>query len=646
MGSEFLITPKWMRNKLLFILSLLLAFGVFLPVSSVEAHSSLQKTYPQADEPLDKPPTKVEIWFEDPVVIHSKSIKVKNEKGNELQRGQPFVDSKDRSHIIVFLEENLSPGLYTVTFDVIALDGYVVRDQFKFIINEPSVSTGIKPELRLEKASPGDGNIIETSPQQIDLWFNQPAEITALGLFNKNDTFLTQEPYSDPEDPRHVIIKLNEELSPGTYQVSWFASPVDKTGRVIAADVQGIYYFAVEDLSTLVSGQDSAAFRWFSSSLGIKHIAHWFAFIGLLTLLGGSWFSHGIAKGEGNYLRWRRISGILYGISVIGLIFLLIQRRLELSNLSLSDYIALQFAWIPALQILLVTVSQWLTKGKFRILLGAASVLLWPFASGHTTYPRYGGYIAIGMDMLHLLAVSIWMGGLLALILMLPREKSSEWLKQAGTDYSKWAFWSMITIILTGIGMTLQFVPSFTWGSLMVSDWGKALVLKAILATVILMLAFWQRRSLQQLPAKAIDLFVRRGRMELIYGVLILFAAAILIESKPSAADQGVYPKTMVKEDMEVAVSISPFRMGSNDIMIQFRNHPDLEQVKVIFYMPPEWKKENKAFSLGNGNYKVTGNFLHASGTLYMEVEAWRPNGEKVVFPFRVVVPGEMRLYE
>jgi len=194
--------------------------------------------------------------------------------------------------------------------------------------------------------------------------------------------------------------------------------------------------------------------------------------------------------------------------------------------------------------------------------------------------------------------------------------------------------------------MTLQFVPSFTWGSLLVSDWGKALVLKAILAVVILFLSYWQRHSLQHLPVKVIDLFVRRGRIELIYGVLILFAAAFLIESKPSAADQGVYPKTMVKEDMEVSVSISPFRMGSNDINIHFQNETELEQVKVKFFMPPEWKKENKAFSLGNGNYKVTGNFLHASGTLYMEVEAWKPNGEKVVFSFRVVVPGEMRMYE
>ena len=631
---------------MLFILPLLLAFGVFLSISSAEAHSSLQKTYPQTNEHLDKPPTKVEIWFEDPVVIHSESIKVKNEKDIELQRGKPFVDSKNRKHIIVFLEENLSPGLYTVFFDVIALDGYVVRDQYTFIIKEPSVSTEIKRELRLVEASPGDGNIVKTSPQQIDLWFNQPAEITALGLFNKDDTFLTQEPYSNPKDPRHVIIELNEELSQGTYQVSWFATPLDKTGREFATDFQGIYYFAVEDVSTLVSGQNSAAFRWFSSSFGIKHFAHWFAFIGLLTLLGGSWFSHGIAKGEGNYTRWRKISGILYGISIIGLILLLIQRRLELSNLSLADYFALQFAWIPALQILLVTVSQWLTKGKLRILLGMVSVLLWPFATGHTTYPRYGGYIAIGMDMLHLLAVSVWMGGLLALILMLPKEENSQWLKQAGIAYSKWAFWSMITIILTGIGMTLQFVPSFTWGSLLVSDWGKALVLKAILAVVILFLSYWQRHSLQHLPVKVIDLFVRRGRIELIYGVLILFAAAFLIESKPSAADQGVYPKTMVKEDMEVSVSISPFRMGSNDINIHFQNETELEQVKVKFFMPPEWKKENKAFSLGNGNYKVTGNFLHASGTLYMEVEAWKPNGEKVVFSFRVVVPGEMRMYE
>jgi hypothetical protein len=165
---------------------------------------------------------------------------------------------------------------------------------------------------------------------------------------------------------------------------------------------------------------------------------------------------------------------------------------LELSDLSFIEFISLQFAWIPLIQMLLLTVGYWFAAGKLRLLLITATVLLWPFASGHSTYPRYGGYISIGLDMMHLLAVSVWMGGLLALIIMLPKENNSIWFTQAGTAYSKWAFWSMIVIILSGI-----------------------------------------------------------------------------------------------------------------------------ERVKVKFFMPPDWKKENTAFSLGNGAYKVTGNFLHAAGSTW-----------------------------
>lgn len=639
-------TEIWNRfqNKLFLILSLLMIFLMVLPESSVEAHSSLQKTYPQTGESLDKPPSKIELWFEDPVVVHSESIKVTTDNGTEFQRGEPFVDTKDRRHIIVFLEDHLPPGTYTVYFNVIALDGYVIRDQYKFIIQEPTGSDDQTPELGLVKSIPGDGEVANPSPGQIDLWFTQPAEVTALGVFSKEGTHRTKAPYTDPEDPRHVIIGLDEVLSSGTYQVSWFA--VDKSVREFTPEVQGIFYFSVNEVSSLTSGQQTAGFQWFSNPIGLEHIAYWLAFIGLLTLLGGIWFSQTIAKEMGNYIRWKKVSSVLYGVSVVGFILLIMQRRLELSDLSFAEFISLQFAWIPLIQMLLLTLGYWFTAGKLRLSLISMAVLLWPFASGHTTYPRYGGYMAVGMDMLHLLAVSVWMGGLLALILMLPKENNSLWFKQAGTAYSKWAFWSMIVIILTGIGMTLQFVPSFTWSSLMISDWGKALVLKTILAVVILMIAFWQRRSLQQIPVKVIDLFIRRGRMELIYAVIILFAAAILIESQPSAADQGVYPKKMVKEEIEVSVDISPFQMGSNDIIIRFKNQPELETVKAKFFMPPDWKKENTAFSLGDGAYKITGNFLHASGTMYMEVEAWKNNGEKVVFPFRLVVPGEMRLYE
>jgi len=194
--------------------------------------------------------------------------------------------------------------------------------------------------------------------------------------------------------------------------------------------------------------------------------------------------------------------------------------------------------------------------------------------------------------------------------------------------------------------MTLEFLPSFLLASLLISDWGKSLLWKVFLFIGMVGVGYLQRHSLKKIALQGLHALMRRGRIELLYGVLILFAAAILIESNPIAAEQGVYPTRHAKDGTNVSVKIAPFRAGKSDIDIHFQNQPEFKKVRVQFYMPPEYRKENTAFSLGNGNYRVSGNFLHAAGTMYMEVEAEKMDGTKTVFPFRIVVPGEIRQYE
>ncbi len=634
------------KGKWLLTFSASLIFLISLSLSTAEAHSTLERTVPGSGITLDKPPANIEIWFEDPVVIHSESVKVFDEKGKEVQRGKPFSDAEDPRHIVLFLQENLPPGIYTVQYNLIALDGYVIRDEYNFEIAKPSVSSEKQGEFRLIKTSPSDGEITKESPAQIELWFTHAAQVTALGVFGKESSVLAKEPYADPKDPRHVIVPLEKLPSSGTYQVTWYAVPIENSESHIRLDFQGIFYFSVNEVTSLISNQTTPLFQSFSSGFNLKHVAHWLAFFGLLTLAGGRWFQVMIANNTGNYRYWIRLSWVAFGASTAGFILLIVQRRLELAQIPLAEFITLKFVWIPALQIILLTVSTLLLRTRLQLAGFIIAVLLWPFAIGHATYPRYGGYWAVGMNFIHLLAISVWVGGLLALLVMIPKENPLPWLKQTGIKYSKWAFWSMILIILSGIGMATQFLPSFSLGSLLLSDWGKALLFKVILVILIVALAYWQRRALQQMTEKGITALVRRGRIELLYALLIIFAAAVLIESKPSAASQGVFPRSMVKENLKISVDISPMGIGPNDILLRFNGKPGLKQVKAILFMPPEWRKENIAFNLGNGTYKLSGNFLHAAGTMYMEVEAWKADGSKVVFPFRIVVPGEMRLYE
>ncbi len=86
--------------------------------------------------------------------------------------------------------------------------------------------------------------------------------------------------------------------------------------------------------------------------------------------------------------------------------------------------------------------------------------------------------------------------------------------------------------------------------------------------------------------------------------------------------------------------------MGLNTITLDFGNEPKIRNVKVELSMPPDWRIENKAFKVGQGIYKLTGNLLHAAGTTNLKVNITMESGEEIQIPYRIVVPGEVRFNE
>jgi copper transport protein len=345
-----------------------------------------------------------------------------------------------------------------------------------------------------------------------------------------------------------------------------------------------------------------------------------------------------VARGQGNFQRWKKVSYLLYGMGALGLLLEVIADRVELFQAPTKDFMAFSFVWIALLQLLLLSLGYWLLQGKFRLTLLILSVALWAFI-GHAASPSYGGFWGIGVDIVHLLAVSLWMGGLLALFIMIPKEGAVSWLKEFGKIYSKWAFCSMIVIGTTGVWMALKYVPSFTMSSMAESHWGQMLFIKIILFAVIVIFGFVQRKSLMRIAQNFI-LFITRVKIELVTAGIVLLAAAILIDLSPKEAVQGIYPKKVIQNEVEAKVDITPFQLGANDITISFQNEPEFNKVRVKLWAAPSWSVENTAFPLGDGKYRLTGNFLHGAGGMNIEVQATKANGEIMAFPFKVQVPG------
>ncbi|OQP03890.1 hypothetical protein B1690_17130 [Geobacillus sp. 46C-IIa] len=623
-------------------IGMLIILFFIIPGTSSFAHSSLEKTFPKDGERLNQSPPSIEVWFQDPVVIHPESIKLADETGNPIQIEKPIVDPKDKTHVISRINNDLPAGNYVANINVISLDGDVMKENLMFQVIGEGNKNKKKETLKIVDFLPDDGEIVHESPKKIDLWFNMPAEITAIGVFDdRQQSVMVKEPIIDPKDPTHVMVYFGEELSSGTYQVTWYARP-SKTFDNSEPDILDVFYFAVDKFTPIQQGNKGVPTKslWFQN-IGLKQWGYWILFIGLTTLFGGTFFNSVILKE--NDSKWNKISLALIILVLIGEGIIVISQKVETGNLSMIHFLSLKFVWIPVIQGILLVLG--LLFDKIRLFFYGMALLLLPAVIGHASYPRYGGYLTIGVNVLHLLTSSIWIGGLFGLITIPKKENMKDRLKNVIPKFSKWALISFVVIIFTGLFMTKQYVPSFTIKNFIQSEWGKGVVFKIVATFFVLGLGYLQRRSIKNLTSKAVNKVIYRARVEWIYGVFILFFASILVVSAPSAAEQGIYPSSVEKEKVKLDVNISPLYPGLNVLTMNF-NNKDIEKVEVTLSMLPNYNVTYNAFKVDKGVFKLTGNLLHATGTMNMNVKAKKFNGESVEFSFKIVIPGEMRLGE
>jgi copper transport protein len=135
-------------------------------------------------------------------------------------------------------------------------------------------------------------------------------------------------------------------------------------------------------------------------------------------------------------------------------------------------------------------------------LLGAASALLIPGLAGHAgqTSPRSW---TVPLDWLHLLAGSIWVGGLIGLLvvwLSLPAARRLAGLAVCVPRFSNVAFVSVLALIGSGVGASIIHLP--TLASLWRTSYGQTLLVKiGLLCTALLLAAVNLLRTRPRLAA-------------------------------------------------------------------------------------------------------------------------------------------------
>jgi len=176
---------------------------------------------------------------------------------------------------------------------------------------------------------------------------------------------------------------------------------------------------------------------------------------------------------------------------------------------------------------------------------GAAAVLLVPGLAGHAAqYSPRGA--ALLFDWLHLLAGSIWLGGLIGLLVLwrsFPVARRVAGLVVCVPRFSNTAFVSVLTLIGSGIGASLIHLPTFA--SLWQTSYGQALLVKIGLLSAAMLLAavnllrtrprLLAYRERPELAPGAASLLRRLVAGEVLLVVGAVIAAAVLTSLAPPA---------------------------------------------------------------------------------------------------------------
>jgi copper transport protein len=211
---------------------------------------------------------------------------------------------------------------------------------------------------------------------------------------------------------------------------------------------------------------------------------------------------------------------------------------------------------------------------------GLAALVL-PALAGHAGQKAPRG-LSLPLDTAHLTAASIWLGGLIGLVvfwLSAGRAGRAAALAYVVPRFSIVAFCSVLLLIGTGIGQAFQELPTFA--SLWETSYGQALIWKIALLTGALLLAAVNlartKPRLQARDASAPLLLRRLVQGEILFVASALFAAGVLASlAPPSSAlarvqdisarvGPGPVSEAVTKGPYRVRLRVTPNRAAVNN---------------------------------------------------------------------------------
>lgn len=550
----------------------------------------------------------------------------------------------------------------------------------------------------LVRTDPPDSTVLDEAPSQVRLWYNEPISVS-FSTFQVLD--LDGKPveltgiHLDELDPQLVILDL-PEIGDGVYSIHW---------HVLSAadghDTQGYVVFGVghsADLNTAVVYDVQTAVPWAEVAL------RWVNY-GLMALVIGAVVVVQLVLPRAqqrtfltdSFLPTRRRILKLAQYAAIG--SLLVGVGLYLYQLSrLLANLAAEATWLGTGWELL-TESRWgwlwlgrqlvftalailfgkMEKQRSLVLRMLVTVLVVGTAvlqalTSHAAAVTEQLPIALLADALHLLAMGIWLGGIVALLAGIPAaltqslpEQARQMRKEAWRTFGPVATTAVAVLVFSGL-ISAGFQVA-TPDAMLTSFYGQTLLTK--IGLMLLMGLFGLINSATLHPRVAaplarllkkptgwtpftVDKLPRLVLLEAGAGLAVLLATGIVTAS-PAAVGPGYLPypdkeqpsaMTQSVEDMIISFSSKPNLPGQNIFVVRATSHrrpAPAEVAKVILrftYLEEDLGTVSvEAQEIDKTAFRLGGGYFSLPGRWHVDVAVRRLGVEDSIGSFEWIVP-------
>ena len=304
------------------------------------------------------------------------------------------------------------------------------------------------------------------------------------------------------------------------------------------------------------------------------------------------------------------------------------------------------------LALLMATIASFMGDAPRRAsgaLVGCVVGYLWCFTQTSHAAAASGSGWASSFDIAHGAAATVWLGTVLSVVILIRLSRGNPEFKPLLSRVALLASAMVYLLLATGVLGALAQVD--TLDKLTSTRYGVTLLVKIGLIAPLLAVAFYNARrgrlGALEPGAEQSRSFVRSGTLEVVVGILVVGAAALLTQSvvPRSIAPGGIGGTQVVQAgDVEVSFQAAPNVVGINS----FRVDAEVDGQKVaaervrLTFTPDSEGGGGAPVSLilesaGTGTFLGSGAYLTKPGAWNVDVELRRAGADDVSAPLRLV---------